>query len=112
MKRRNFITLLGAAVTWPVTGRAQQTVPVVGFVFSGTASNGAPRFDGRAEPEDPPFKTMPLRAGKDRWRTVTPLICVGCRSLISSAVADAIVMPLLGLGPGGMMLALAQPPNP
>ncbi len=44
MKRRNFITLLGAAVTWPVTGRAQQTVPVVGFVFSGTASSAAAPF--------------------------------------------------------------------
>jgi putative tryptophan/tyrosine transport system substrate-binding protein len=31
MTRRSFITLLGAAVTWPVTGRAQQTIPVVGF---------------------------------------------------------------------------------
>ena len=44
MKRRNFITLLGAAITWPVTGRAQQTVPVVGFVFSGTASSAAAPF--------------------------------------------------------------------
>jgi hypothetical protein len=37
MKRRDFIALLAGAVTRPVTGRAQQTVPVVGFVFSGTA---------------------------------------------------------------------------
>jgi len=44
MKRRNFITLLGAALTWPVTARAQQTVPVVGFVFSGTASSAAAPF--------------------------------------------------------------------
>ena len=44
MKRRNFITLLGAAVTWPLTGRAQQTLPVVGFVFSGTASSAAAPF--------------------------------------------------------------------
>jgi hypothetical protein len=26
-------------VTWPVTVRAQQTIPVVAFVFSGTASS-------------------------------------------------------------------------
>ena len=44
MKRRNFITLLGAAVTWPIIGRAQQTVPAVGFVFSGTASSAAAPF--------------------------------------------------------------------
>ena len=44
MKRRNFITLLGAATTWPIIARAQQTVPAVGFVFSGTASSAAAPF--------------------------------------------------------------------
>jgi putative tryptophan/tyrosine transport system substrate-binding protein len=39
MKRRDFITLLGGAVTWPGTVRAQQTVPVVALIFSGTASS-------------------------------------------------------------------------
>ena len=41
MKRRDFITLLSGAVTWPLAVRAQQTVPVVAFVFSGTKSSGA-----------------------------------------------------------------------
>jgi putative ABC transport system substrate-binding protein len=41
MKRRHFIALLGCAVTWPVTVRAQQTIPVIAFVFSGTASSAA-----------------------------------------------------------------------
>jgi putative ABC transport system substrate-binding protein len=44
MRRRKFIMLLGAAVTWPVTGRGQQTIPVVGFVFSGTTSGAAAPF--------------------------------------------------------------------
>ena len=41
MRRREFIAFVGASVTWPVTARAQRTIPVVGFVFSGTASSAA-----------------------------------------------------------------------
>jgi ABC-type uncharacterized transport system substrate-binding protein len=42
MRRREFITLLGGATTWPFLAHAQQSRPLVGYISSRSAQSDAP----------------------------------------------------------------------
>ena len=41
IKRREFLTLLGCAATWPLVARAQQAMPVVGLLHPGSPEANA-----------------------------------------------------------------------
>ena len=56
IRRREFITLFGGAAAWPMAARAQQAIPLIGFM-----SGRAPETD--AARRSTPLLLNPLQQG-------------------------------------------------
>jgi len=93
MKRRKFLTLLGTAVAWPLTSRAQQpALPVVGFL-----SNRGFSADFRRGLEDAGYVvgrnvTIALRSGANR-----PILLQGAIELVQLRAAVIVASGSIGV---------------
>ena len=105
MQRREFITLLGGAATWPLAAHAQQsTLPVIGFLHSGSEAS-APYLVG--------FEQGLKETGFENGRNVTVQyrFAEGHYDRLPAMVADFVYQKVTVLAAmGGVQTALAAKP--
>jgi putative tryptophan/tyrosine transport system substrate-binding protein len=99
-RRREFIAALGGAVAWPLIGRAQQPLPVIGYLDPGTTEGRAPLFgaflNGLKEVGfvDGKNLTIEYRAAEDHYDRAPAMVADLVKRQVNLIVAISLPMAL------------------
>jgi putative ABC transport system substrate-binding protein len=130
MRRREFISLLGGAATWPLAARAQQTAtPLIGFLSLGWRESDAPRLAGlrRGLSEagyvegtnlaveyrwaENQFDRLPTLAGSLIQARVALIVTPGLTATLAARAATTTIPILFGVGADPVQIGLVASLN-